>query len=680
MQLWAISNRASVDFIDGYTKMPFMTDLFSFVTFDALSPEDRSTLLHEFTHELCLQGPFSLLCAYLNAVDVADRQYAAIEANIHSAIGNTQETESFDDLWFRTYINYSGHIRTFYSAFHVFSWVLEGLAMFVQLDLKLSETYVTASRHWSFMLALLATRLRGKKVDIMQSSEGARYTEEEFSKLLDVIESLFTEARNSQLKAGLQLYLFTNTDPSTDHYFTGYLLCKQLQYRLAQLDPRLADPEVFLVFITSYFFNDVRLLRFCEPPTETDALSRDEQVATAIMEHLVNSIRELVSVDNVKLKGIIDTLINPPDAANWYLGVPQDPSHLDFYRIDYAAAIRGEGLRNVDAVPHGEKLWDHLETYVKQIEEELIQLFPFAQSFIEGELARVDLSFLSTQIYRYLVALHNYFRFAQIKRQVVAFRRKDKTVEIFSWYPNYAIPTVEEGPSEDFEVLLSQIEEEHLSVLDLTGSDIALTNELGAIETDVVLELRERLSTDDGSLCWLTEYDMLDITAAQRIWTTVREGYHHVTAFVGDVYFPPVNKAALAQLFRFLDRDLYIGALSVRLPPYIVKESWYTPTPQIYRETMHQAWALLFPDTKVSRSTLDSFFTHKLNDIAQGPAADELFRQLLVDQQLTVPLANKAAIVPLVEKINLRWAKYVGRNLISVETENSDEIVLRLSV
>jgi hypothetical protein len=59
-------SNAFVDVLDGFTHLPFLSDMRSFIPGKELQPDTLPILLHEYTHHLHLKSPFGLLTAYLN--------------------------------------------------------------------------------------------------------------------------------------------------------------------------------------------------------------------------------------------------------------------------------------------------------------------------------------------------------------------------------------------------------------------------------------------------------------------------------------------------------------------------------------------------------------------------------------------------------------------------------------
>ena len=155
MQVNSFQNQASVDFSDGYSYLPFVPINIG-VKGAAITPADYSTLLHEFTHHCALKGPFGVLCAQIHGARAALRKLAFIEADVMSkAMARAQNGDALPAVSADEILEAAcaDTLANFTDLFGTYRYWLEGIAMFAQLDLKISKDYDAASEAVYFWLS-----------------------------------------------------------------------------------------------------------------------------------------------------------------------------------------------------------------------------------------------------------------------------------------------------------------------------------------------------------------------------------------------------------------------------------------------------------------------------------------------------------------------------------------------
>ena len=147
MQLWSPGNNSLVDFADGYSYLSFMPTNYGMRP-ENLESEQVSTILHEFSHQLTLRGPFGWLCAYFQSVIVVGRYLADLRARLELPAVFVAEIPVRDQEYVSLesfYEKYSDCRTNFIDLISTYSWLLEGIALFVQFDFRLSREHAAAS-------------------------------------------------------------------------------------------------------------------------------------------------------------------------------------------------------------------------------------------------------------------------------------------------------------------------------------------------------------------------------------------------------------------------------------------------------------------------------------------------------------------------------------------------------
>src|SRR4051794_20445782 len=79
VQYWDSSNRAFVDVLDGFAKLPFIDDTTRAHPATLLEPKRLGVLIHEYTHLVSLRGPISAFSAYHTAMSYAVRELCELK-------------------------------------------------------------------------------------------------------------------------------------------------------------------------------------------------------------------------------------------------------------------------------------------------------------------------------------------------------------------------------------------------------------------------------------------------------------------------------------------------------------------------------------------------------------------------------------------------------------------------
>ena len=164
MQLWSPKQTAFVDFTDGYSYLPGLPILFG-ISRERIPPIELSTVLHEFTHQLALIGPFGWLCAYFQALRYLCRRSAELQGAIEQASPERQavfaEVPQARDGWEVSifYDEYSDVIANYKDLISCYRPLLEGMALYTQFDFVPSPAYDAGSDLFHFLLELYTYRV-----------------------------------------------------------------------------------------------------------------------------------------------------------------------------------------------------------------------------------------------------------------------------------------------------------------------------------------------------------------------------------------------------------------------------------------------------------------------------------------------------------------------------------------
>ncbi len=203
MRIWSSNKASFVDFADGYSYLPFIPSNFG-IKEQELLPEDLAVLFHEFSHQLSLKGPFGWLCAYFQSDQdllLVIFQTSKLTSNFRKfafSFSENLEKEKYymELLGVETFYEiYGDCIANYVDLIECYRWVLEGIALLVQLDYKSSIKFDAASDLFYFAAELVKTeKYRGKKQ----------------MGLVDINEYI-NKARDSKFTSGLLQYILENT-------------------------------------------------------------------------------------------------------------------------------------------------------------------------------------------------------------------------------------------------------------------------------------------------------------------------------------------------------------------------------------------------------------------------------------------------------------------------------------
>jgi hypothetical protein len=629
MQLWS-KEGAFVDMLDGYTYLPALTDRVLFDTLDEYGPSNLSTILHEFTHQLTLHKTFGLVCAYHTAVHAANTALAHFEAQAYISPINPSR-EKIQGEAARLYLaHYSSNLQSFFYLIHAYRWLEEGLALFTQLDYQPSNEYEAAAQHFELMTALRAARRRANDdpPDIR------------------AVLNLFAAARASQDEAELRWFLFRSTDPQHRPYYAGYLLIREIQRELSKSDPRLADPEVFLIFMLGYFFNDIHLLDLC-------VQTKPQFFKPLIKDHIYRSLATLIAPDINRLRAAVDRIAS---FENY---------DTDFHLLDYAAILRGEQPRDLSPEELSSELERRLRLHCSD---------QWAQVFLASDLpsppgvdikeAAVARSFIT---FRVIFSLYNFFKLRHTQRVLVTYRydESNQQVLITSGARSGAFWGLETWTASEFAPLARQIKEEHLQI----------SNEQKLQWTDGQQMLAEvdKLKRP----CLLEEYVVYDIRARECLHILLRGDFLRVRN-VGDVDQPPLNQQFLEHLGAFFDRSSYWDLVSVPVPAHIpAAKNFLRRGEEIEEDVLEIAWRLVFRKVNPSRSGLQKFWDQKSKTFAIGDDHQSLLQRLCRKGRMSIS-QDLAQTVSDVEQINRRWARFGGGPLMEVHNQQEDSAIVRI--
>lgn len=198
------------------------------------------------------------------------------------------------------YREYSDVVTNYEDLFACYRPLLEGLALYIQFDFECSRTYEASSEQFSFLLELVCTEFHNGSQPV---------TVEDVYRLLNNI-------RNAGYASGLLRLLMESTSADTAPYFLGYLMIKEMQRLLIDKDPRLADAEVYVIFVQGYLFYDRRLIDLCY-------VAPRGAYQPNTLDFLRRSISDLIAADPHRVRAAVDHA-NAPVNYRW---------------LDFAAAI-----------------------------------------------------------------------------------------------------------------------------------------------------------------------------------------------------------------------------------------------------------------------------------------------------------------------------------------------------
>lgn len=635
MQLWSQTDVSFVDFADGYSYLSFMPINFGVKT-DEIKPEDASVILHEFTHQLALKGPFGWLCAYFQALRPMARIFSELQANIEFPElfsraaqdhnwGQLISLETFYEL-------YGDCIANYFDLINSYRWLLEGIALFAQFDFKLSAKFDAASEIFHFAAELVKTeRFRGERT----------------LTVLDV-SSFIDEARNSKAQSGLLQIFLENTKPETAPYFMGYLMVKQIQRILAAKDVRLNEPELFYIFVQGYFFRDRKVV-------ELNRIRPRQEYQQAVSDFIQQRVLELLNVDGSRLGLLVDSIC---DFSN-------SPVHPDL--LDFAHLLRnGEFVRWVD-VDVVKELDTDLARYSQQLEQRPV----FASYRNDNQFQQYINIAMETSRFLFHV-LRNImltFKMKHIHRAILGYQPQPNGFVLVTSIGVHGTPIslMESIPSEEFALILQEAEKEQYEIARNDGPRMPkpMYEAFREAEWNRFFDLLWGYY-EQGKLLIVQDYDIYLMMGRERCRAWVRGDflrvvpYHWKSDASSDRIASEEDLEMLKSIGRFFHHGEYLQHIQI---PQITGGPGIKQDNEFNREVLLQMWQLIYTDCSASRKELDAFASQKAKIVAASKAEQEFLRVLCYTSNKQISDSEG-----IFEAMNRRWNHFTGRDLIKIKT------------
>jgi hypothetical protein len=629
MEIWSTEGTSFVDFADGYSYLSVIPPSFG-VKREAISPFDLSTVLHEFTHQLALKGPFGWTCAYFQAL----RPTAKIltELSVREMLGETYDQLS-DELREKVFVDifsgdHSSMVANYHDLISAYRPLLEGLALFVQLDFQPSKTFDIASDPYLFMQELINTEFH---VSYFGSEPHTPSLEEVFAQ--------FAEVHAATHREGLLQLVFEGAE--ADPYFWGYLLVKGIQRRAAAIDPRLADPEVFFIFLQSYLFHDGSLVELCTVDHPTVYQNR-------VADHLATAIDGVVNADPRRLRTAVDAICEFQSAE------------IDSNYLDFAAAVREGETR----------AWQGEQLYLEVVNrvEEYVATWTWSVPASKLEAVGVDsaetLKHTSMMLFDILTKTMLAFKLRHSQRVLLGYHEKpgDPWVSVSTMDLSSNDTFLENIEAERFSTLKREIEagayifardDSRLSLppADRESFEFALVNYLG-----------------EGRLLVLQDYDMYLVLGQERCKHLVRGDFTCTLPYFwertseGSALRSPVDSQLLEALGGLIFHETYrqlLQVVSFEHRPLERVDAKFVAA--VYRDL----WQRTFAGGRATPQELDGFVHRKAPGmIAKRQSELGLLRSLLRGE----PVSLEEGKAPIAE-INRRWRYFTGHDLILPGTD-----------
>ena len=664
MQIWSSEKSAFVDFADGYSYLPGLPVLFG-ISREPISHIKLSTVMHEFTHQLALKGPFGWLCAYFQALRYLCRRASQLQTALEQASPENQavfaKVPQARDGWDVSvfYNEYSDVVSNFKDLLSCYRPLLEGMALYTQFDFVPSRTYDVESELYRFLFELYNTEWRYRvknlatKEDIEAEAEKRKTatetrTEADDQATKEYVYALFDEIKNAGFTNGLLKLVMESTTTDTAPYFCGYLIIKQIQRLLADKDPRLADAEVYFIFMQSYLFYDRRLVNLCSVDSR---LTYQQHVLT----FLCQSIAELVNANPEHVSRAIDSITNYTKAA------------IDYASLDFAAAVRdGEIASWKDSA-----LLEHCS---KQIQ---VRIQSIDQRFLTFEHPKLDefTRELWTAGQRTIELFH------ELRQIMLSFklRHTERASLDFTWNgrdPWVTMLSAEPGVS----YFYSRISLEEFVALEddiKSGSFTFAHNDdrlVPLYDKEVFYQtLSQYYKEEKGKLLILQDYDLYLMMGKERFRVWIRGDFLHVEPV-------PLGSAATLQQTRSQD-DLSvlrsIGSMFyhgeylplIQIPEF--RDRPLVPSDIDFERKIYMAlWPLVYPQTSALEEDLVKFMHQKARLIAAPGAGRTLLHTLFSNQRTEIDQEARSVI----QSINRNWKHHTGRDLITLSEDATPQI------
>lgn len=622
MQIWSQEKSSFVDFADGYSYLSFLPMNFGVKT-ESISPEDTSTLLHEFTHQLALRGPFGWVCSYFQAVRLIAKVCSELQASIE--FPNIFAKAGTDDTYAKILASetffeiYGDCLANYYDLIDSYRWLLEGIALFVQLDFKFSTEFNTASEIFHFASEIVKTeQFRGKN-----------------NLALTDVFAFVDNARESKYESGLLQILLENTNSDTASYFMGYLMVKQIQRNLIKKDKRLQDPEIFFIFLQGYFFFDKTIVNLCE-------VKPRHEYQINVSSFIKQKVSDLLNCDIDNLKLIMDAIIDFENAP------------INFVYLDYSATIRtGRLVRWADREMLN-KCIESLESYATQkTSSKIFSIYRDDREFNKYLATAVN---GSIAIFHSLRNIMQTFKLKHIERAILGYNMQsnaDHVVVTSAGIHGTPLAIWDTIPTEEFSPILHEAQSGNFEIEQNIGRMPALLKE-SFQEGDwgrfiqILAELYRQ-----NKLLIVQDYDIYLLPSRQRCRVWVRGDFMRIDAYnwkqEGTVH--KINSRDDEQMLKQIGRYFYHGEYLPLLR--ITKIIGGPDIKQDYdfgRNVLFDLWGLTFPECKASKKELRSFASQKLKVIFVSQNERQIMRSLYRKEKSVIKQLD-----PETHNINRRW-------------------------
>jgi hypothetical protein len=534
------------------------------------------------------------------------------------------------------YQEYGDCFANYYDLIACYRWLLEGLGLYVQLDFAFSREFEAASEIFFFAEELLNS-------EFTRSAEGAPRPDST---------TFMDEARESKYASGLLKLVLGSTGSETASYLLGYLSVKEIQRSLSMKDVRLRDPEVFFIFLHSYFFNDQKLVNLCR-------IGPREGYRDTVSSFIAESINDLLNARPENLREAVNAIADYSNAE------------VNYAWLDFRVAITEGKMKTWAAQDSLTQCEINLVSYADALEgQALFHGYRDSTSFQSEATQAVELSiFLFHTLRNAMLA----FKLKHTPRAILGYQVFDDDVSVASvsllgtpFTPRESIPLevfrpiINEAQAGDF--VIQQNDPERLlppEFMDALMGVGSFSNRFGELLHKHYLAKR---------LLIVQEYDtyVLSDRIRYRIW--IRDGFLRMEPFLenksGQAEFRSAEyPEILEQIGHSFHHDAYLQLIRF---PKLTGGPGVEPSTEFEISSLLTLWRLLFPQSKASEKEFRVFATQKAKVIAVTPAERLLLQSLSAAQSVDVTdqLAN-------VQAINRRWRHLVGRDLIATTNENA---------
>ena len=454
--------------------------------------------------------------------------------------------------------------------------------------------------------------------------------------------ALIDEARMAAHQTGILEAVLHDTDPTTQHYFAGYLFVRQIQRRLAEKDPRLLDPELFFIFVQGYFFLDRRVLSLAAVRTRRDYQER----AAAFLR---DAVRDLLDARPEWLKLAVDSICE-------YEKAPVNFAHLDFSR----AVLQGQLASWADQSSF-ESLARQLDVYGRQRLKQIYETFPLDLAVARDYAMVID---SAAGLFGSLSRGMLFFKIKHIECAVLSYSRHRSGAYFTTWGVRGTPASFMEFVEDDeLAALEGDLRSGKYDVAEAPADEPA-TPILAALVSGDIHTMQQLLykSHQDRKLVVLQDYECYLVPNREgwRVW--VRGDFVH-RAESPTSQKADVSSAEDKQLLRSIGKYFYHGAYLplIRIPDL---EGWAPMIVDLRFQNgvLQSMWPLLYSGSSTSATDCARFLSQRARVVALREAEKSLLRSLCRSRKVEV-----GDQVREVNEINRRWRRYTGRDVISIE-------------